>query len=43
MLANQLGWESFFLMTTVVTLPALALLLWMMAHLPRPEPAPADG
>jgi len=29
-LAERLGWESFFLLTTVVTLPALVLLWWLM-------------
>ena len=29
-LAEQLGWEGFFLTTTVVTAPALLLILWMM-------------
>lgn len=28
-LAEKLGWVSFFLLTTVVTLPALALLVWI--------------
>jgi len=30
-LSESLGWVDFFLFTTVVTLPALALLLWLMA------------
>jgi PAT family beta-lactamase induction signal transducer AmpG len=29
-LAERLGWESFFLMTTVATVPALLLLWWLM-------------
>ena len=29
-LAEKLGWETFFLTTTVVTVPALLLILWMM-------------
>ncbi|MGE5546633.1 MAG: AmpG family muropeptide MFS transporter [Solirubrobacterales bacterium] len=33
-LADMLGWVDFFLLTTVVTLPALALLLWMTRRLP---------
>lgn len=41
-LADDLGWSLFFLMTTVVTIPALLLLVWMMARRPRPLPA-ADG
>ncbi len=31
LLAERLGWVSFFLATTVITLPALALLLWIAA------------
>lgn len=30
-LSESLGWVNFFLLTTVVTVPALALLLWLMA------------
>ncbi|MCR6629530.1 MAG: MFS transporter [Magnetospirillum sp.] len=33
-LADWLGWTDFFLLTTVVTVPALLLLLWMMRKLP---------
>lgn len=33
-LADSLGWEAFFLLTTVITIPALLLLLWMMARWP---------
>ncbi len=29
LLAERLGWVSFFLATTVITLPALALLIWI--------------
>ncbi|MEA2681403.1 MAG: transporter, family, beta-lactamase induction signal transducer AmpG, partial [Candidatus Binataceae bacterium] len=29
-LANWLGWASFFLLSTIVTVPALLLLAWMM-------------
>ena len=29
LLAERLGWVSFFLVTTVITLPALALLMWI--------------
>ncbi len=35
-LASSFGWVNFFLMTTVVTVPALLLLLWMTARQPRP-------
>jgi MFS transporter, PAT family, beta-lactamase induction signal transducer AmpG len=31
-MADHLGWIPFFLVTTVVTLPALLLLLWMSRH-----------
>ena len=31
-LAERLGWVPFFLLTTVVTLPALLLLLWIERH-----------
>lgn len=33
-LADMLGWVDFFLLTTVVTVPALLLLVWMMRKLP---------
>ncbi len=29
MLAEKLGWVHFFLLTTVVTIPALLLLVWI--------------
>jgi len=35
-LEKSLGWVQFFLFTTVATLPALALLLWLMRRQPRP-------
>ncbi|HLO76403.1 MAG TPA: AmpG family muropeptide MFS transporter [Magnetospirillum sp.] len=38
LLADTLGWVDFFLLTTVVTVPALLLLIWMMRKLPM-EPA----
>jgi PAT family beta-lactamase induction signal transducer AmpG len=31
-LAERLGWVPFFLMTTVVTIPALVLLIWIARH-----------
>jgi PAT family beta-lactamase induction signal transducer AmpG len=37
-LADKLGWVSFFMVTTVATLPALALLLWLA----RRSAAPSD-
>jgi PAT family beta-lactamase induction signal transducer AmpG len=37
-MADRLGWPSFFLLTTVVTLPALLLLLWLARRDPA-EPA----
>jgi PAT family beta-lactamase induction signal transducer AmpG len=33
-MVTWMGWVNFFLLTTVVTLPALLLLLWMMRKLP---------
>jgi PAT family beta-lactamase induction signal transducer AmpG len=39
-LADQTGWLSFFLLTTLAALPGLALLVWMMRRYPPPEPAP---
>jgi PAT family beta-lactamase induction signal transducer AmpG len=41
-LADRLGWVEFFLLTTIVTLPALALLAWIArrgAALPNPRSA----
>lgn len=38
-LADMLGWVDFFLLTTVATVPALLLLVWMMRKLPV-EPVP---
>ncbi|MGH7934250.1 MAG: AmpG family muropeptide MFS transporter [Candidatus Binataceae bacterium] len=32
MLADRLGWVSFFLLTTVATVPALLLLIWIARH-----------
>jgi PAT family beta-lactamase induction signal transducer AmpG len=43
-LADRLGWVLFFSLTAVVTLPALAILVWLMrytAALPRESPAAA--
>ena len=37
-MADRLGWVSFFLLTTVVTLPALLLLIWIARH-DTPQPA----
>jgi PAT family beta-lactamase induction signal transducer AmpG len=42
-LADSLGWVPFFLLTTVVTVPSLLLLLWMMARWPHFKAVPADG
>ncbi|MBY0430014.1 MAG: MFS transporter [Rhodospirillales bacterium] len=36
-LSQDMGWTNFFLFTTVVTLPALLLLLWMMRRIPVAE------
>jgi len=38
-LALALGWADFFLLTTVVTVPALLLLVWMMRRPPALAPA----
>jgi PAT family beta-lactamase induction signal transducer AmpG len=44
-LADSLGWVPFFLLTTVVTVPALVLLVWIARRDPaqseRPLPLPA--
>jgi hypothetical protein len=37
-LADKLGWVSFFMLTTVATVPALALLVWLA----RRSAAPSD-
>jgi len=31
-LAEKLGWVPFFLLTTVATVPALVLLIWIRPH-----------
>ena len=36
-LAGELGWVRFFLLTTVATIPALLLLIWMARREPFPE------
>jgi len=45
-LADKLGWVSFFLLTTVATMPALLLLVWIARRgamqLDRELPAPAS-
>jgi len=38
-LADLLGWPDFFLLTTVVTMPALLLLVWMMRRQRQAEAA----
>jgi PAT family beta-lactamase induction signal transducer AmpG len=43
-LADRLGWVIFFSLSAVATLPALAILVWLMRHAPAPareSPAPA--
>jgi PAT family beta-lactamase induction signal transducer AmpG len=37
-LAELLGWPAFFLMTTFAALPAMAIMLWLLRHLPPPAP-----
>lgn len=41
-LADDLGWSLFFLLTTVITVPSLLLLLWMMVRWPQSRAA-TDG
>lgn len=41
-LVDWLGWVDFFLLTTVITLPALALLLWMMRRDASPSGPPEE-
>lgn len=45
LLAENMGWVSYFLLSTVVALPGLLLLLWMMKRFPaagRPVAQPAE-
>jgi PAT family beta-lactamase induction signal transducer AmpG len=45
LLAENMGWVSYFLLSTVVALPGLLLLLWMMKRFPaagRPAAQPAE-
>ena len=48
-LADKFGWVQFFLLTTVVTIPALVLLAWIarrstvISRQDSPLPAPASG
>jgi PAT family beta-lactamase induction signal transducer AmpG len=42
-LADQLGWVTFFLMTTVAALPGLLLLVWMMRRYPPASRTAAEG
>jgi hypothetical protein len=37
-LADKLGWIPFFLLTTIATLPALILLIWIARHSSVPLP-----
>ncbi|MBB5691409.1 AmpG family muropeptide MFS transporter [Roseomonas alkaliterrae] len=37
-LAEMLGWPAFFLMTTFAAVPAMAIMLWLLRHLPPPAP-----
>jgi PAT family beta-lactamase induction signal transducer AmpG len=39
-LADKLGWVSFFLLTTVATIPALALLVWIARRSAAPSESP---
>lgn len=38
-LAEALGWSSFFLLTTAAALPAMAIMLWLLRRLPPPPAA----
>lgn len=40
-LAERLGWEFFFLLTTAAALPAMAIMLWLLRRLPPSERRPA--
>ncbi|HZC47152.1 MAG TPA: hypothetical protein VE243_11795, partial [Candidatus Acidoferrum sp.] len=40
-LADKLGWVPFFLGTTVATIPALLLLMWIARRDPTPRREPA--
>ncbi len=42
-LADKLGWVPFFLLTTVATIPALMLLIWIARHNPEPSPGPRES
>ena len=42
-LADKLGWVNFFLLTTVATLPALILLIWIARQSPRQFASLHDG
>jgi PAT family beta-lactamase induction signal transducer AmpG len=42
-LADKLGWVPFFLLTTVATLPALMLLVWIARRDPTPWRKPRDS
>jgi MFS transporter, PAT family, beta-lactamase induction signal transducer AmpG len=41
-LADKLGWVPFFLLTTVATIPALLLLIWIARRDPKPFPKTGD-
>jgi PAT family beta-lactamase induction signal transducer AmpG len=44
-IADHVDWVSFFIVSTVVALPGLVLLVWMMRRYPAPDasPEPADS
>jgi sugar phosphate permease len=43
-LADKLGWVSFFMVTTVATVPALALLVWLArSAAPSDQPLPLSA
>jgi PAT family beta-lactamase induction signal transducer AmpG len=39
-LAETLGWPAFFLMTTAAALPAMGIMIFLLARLPPPKPEP---
>ncbi len=42
-LADNVDWVSFFVISTVIALPGLLLLFWMVRRYPPPEPAAEPG
>ena len=40
-LAEAMGWQGFFLLTTAAALPAMGIMLWLLRRLP-PAATPAE-